>query len=513
MSSAFETVLFTKDFDRIFKTSFNKWNYQYPNLNNDLVQIQNVQLSELLHFLALELDSIELSDGRKSFLLRNTDPSSDYKGVHYWQYIQSKLLPNEAAIEFVHFESTFPSRTDSTHYAALLLLPGDSSPHFIPLCEERQIEALFPKNKTAEGISKSDLRARYLQNLYASPGVDSLPSLYQLIWQPLEQVFEEKGVKTVYYAPSGLLHRFNLAAIAAPDKSGQTLADRYHLIPVASTRQLAADRSEVRLPTSAIIYGGVCCDMDSLAIARANAAWGTQDTIDAAVRSGVCDDDLVGARKGAYYLYDLLTRQGINPILRSDHQATEESVKQIGLSAPSPGLLHFSTHGFSFPDPDGPHRILGFGGDTLVFKVSANPLIRSGLTLAGSNYVLTNKHPMPGMEDGILTADEVKQMNLSNTELVVLAACETGLGDIKGNEGVYGLQRAFRIAGAKNVLVSLWTVHDEATEELMTCFYQNWLEQKMPLRVALEEAQQWMRGQEKYRNPYYWAGFVLIGEL
>ncbi len=140
-------------------------------------------------------------------------------------------------------------------------------------------------------------------------------------------------------------------------------------------------------------------------------------------------------------------------------------------------------------------------------------MIRSGLKLAGSKYAWENKHPMGGMEDGILTAYEVSQMNLSNTQLVVLSACETGLGDIKGNEGVYGLQRAFRIAGAKNVLMSLWKVPDDATEKLMTRFYNNWLEQKMPLRVAFESAQKWLRGQKGYENPYFWAGFVLIGEL
>ncbi len=144
------------------------------------------------------------------------------------------------------------------------------------------------------------------------------------------------------------------------------------------------------------------------------------------------------------------------------------------------------------------------------FKISEHPLIRSGLKLAGANYAWNLKRPVLGLEDGILTAYEVSQMNLTHTQLVVLSACETGLGDIRGNEGVYGLQRAFRVAGAKNVLMSLWKVPDLETEQLMTQFYHNWLEKKMPLREALDAAQAVLR--KRLPNPYYWAGFVLIGE-
>jgi CHAT domain-containing protein len=112
------------------------------------------------------------------------------------------------------------------------------------------------------------------------------------------------------------------------------------------------------------------------------------------------------------------------------------------------------------------------------------------------------------MEDGILTAYEISQMNLSNTELVVLSACETGLGDIEGNEGVYGLQRAFKIAGAKYLIMSLWQVPDYQTQELMTTFYKRWLEDKMNIPDAFRSAQKEMR--EKYQLPHFWAGFVLV---
>ena len=136
-------------------------------------------------------------------------------------------------------------------------------------------------------------------------------------------------------------------------------------------------------------------------------------------------------------------------------------------------------------------------------------MIRSGLLLAGANHAWATGKPLrEGMEDGILTAYEISQMNLSNTELVVLSACETGLGDIQGNEGVYGLQRAFKIAGAKYLVMSLWQVDDQATMKFMEVFYRKWLEGKMPIPEAFRATQAEMR--ERFLNPYLWAGFVLV---
>ena len=114
--------------------------------------------------------------------------------------------------------------------------------------------------------------------------------------------------------------------------------------------------------------------------------------------------------------------------------------------------------------------------------------------------------PLEGIEDGIVTAYEISQLNLSNTELVVLSACETGLGDVKGTEGVFGLQRAFKMAGVKKMIVSLWKVPDKETSELMTGFYSYWLKGKT-IDAASTQAQADMR--KKY-SPYYWAAFVLV---
>jgi CHAT domain-containing protein len=139
------------------------------------------------------------------------------------------------------------------------------------------------------------------------------------------------------------------------------------------------------------------------------------------------------------------------------------------------------------------------------FVNNKNPLMRSGIAMAGSND-MWGRDAFEEGEDGVLTAQEVTTLNMRNTDLVVLSACETGLGDIKGNEGVYGLQRAFKIAGVKHLIMSLWQVPDKETAEFMSLFYDQLLTHK-DIRQAFSETQIEMR--TKY-DPYFWAAFVLI---
>jgi CHAT domain-containing protein len=175
----------------------------------------------------------------------------------------------------------------------------------------------------------------------------------------------------------------------------------------------------------------------------------------------------------------------------------------------SPQVIHLATHGYFFPDTKNRDEVRGMRDDEPVFKTSDQPMIRSGLILAGGNHAWKTGRPLrPDVEDGILTAYEISQMDLSGTELVVLSACETGLGDIDGNEGVYGLQRAFKIAGAKYLVMSLWQVPDQQTQELMAAFYENWLTKKMGIPDAFRAAQQSVR--DRYDHPFFWAGFVLV---
>ncbi len=417
-----------------------------------------------------------------------------------WQEVQSTLHPNEAALEFIHFNYYNPDPTDSVLYAALLLKPGMQHPMFIPLCEEKQLKALLP---TADGKLNND----QVNELYSNN------ELYRLLWSPLES--QLAGVRKVYYSPSGLLHRLNLAALPTGTKA--VLSDRHDMVPLGSTRQLSLDNQNVasnEAPT-ALIYGGIQFDMDSMAYPTrpANRTGGQRGLSFVQTDSTLRGDTwnfLKWSEKEADNIQTALGQAGIKAQVVKGRQATEESFKQIGQSGPSPRILHLSTHGFFFPDPasNPQSETRNLQSEEPVFKLSDHPMIRSGLILAGANYAWKTGRPLGNREDGILTAYEISQLDLRNTELVVLSACETGLGHIEGNEGVYGLQRAFKIAGAKTLVMSLWQVPDYQTQELMTVFYQKWLLGKLPVRQALQAAQKEMR--DKGYEPYYWAGFVVV---
>ncbi|MBK6994836.1 MAG: CHAT domain-containing protein [Lewinellaceae bacterium] len=431
-----------------------------------------------------------------------------------WQEVQSALKPNDAAIEFVHFKVNFPKTTDNTVYAALLLLPGAEQPRFIPLFEEKQLDSLLLRN--------SDRNELYVKQLYslANRGVIVVDkprkTLYNILWQPLEK--ELIGVNTIYYAPSGLLHRLNLAAI--PINPDSVLSDRYQLVELGSTRQLVIPNQVKSSTNDALLFGGIRYEADTTVIRSSNTRPDSSSIVsrgalnfsyaDSTLRSGQWNY-LPFTEKEVNSVEKMLQKGGVNTQTYAAYNATEEAFKSIGASGnPSPRILHIATHGFFFPDPQTSEGIKTL--PTLnepVFKISEHPMIRSGLILAGANHAWKTGTPLkPGMEDGILTAYEISQMNLSNTELVVLSACETGLGDIQGNEGVYGLQRAFKIAGAKYLIMSLWQVPDKQTSLLMTTFYKKWLEANMTIPEAFRAAQKELR--DAGLDPYQWAGFVLV---
>ena len=447
-----------------------------------------------------------------------------------WQDIRAGLKQYEAAIEIINFKVNFPEYADSILYAALLIFPGVQQPNFIPLFEEKSLDALLH--------SKSERKADYVNNLYtiADRGafVKESPkkSLYELIWKPLEK--ELAGIKTIYFSPSGLLHRINLDAI--PISETETLADKFQLIELKSTRQLIIPAQIKIVNNNAVLFGGIQFDQDStlqnnepIYASRSRSELSFQN-VDATLRGGSWNY-LPGTEREINTIEKIMQTSGLLTNLKKGYDATEESFKNIGqINSPSPRILHIATHGYFFPDDRANSAKSGVAQDSAtsdrtataasskpklkfetnepVFKISDHPMLRSGLIMAGGNAAWKGKQPLEGREDGILTAYEISQMNLSNTELVVLSACETGLGDIQGNEGVYGLQRAFKIAGAKYLIMSLWQVPDKQTSLLMTTFYKKWLEDKMSIPDAFHAAQKQLR--DGGLEPYYWAGFVLV---
>jgi len=443
-----------------------------------------------------------------------------------WQAVQQQLQPGEIALEFVHFKFVNPRPTDSIRYAALLLGAGNQAPVIVPLFEEKQLAALL--------AAKDQPPNTRINALY---GASEQSPLYALVWQPIEAALARLSkvaeTKTIYFSPSGLLHYLNLAAISLPlaeqnQTLTATLADRYHLIELNSTRQLGAQTPDYLIDSppnqqrTALLYGGIQYDLKPVA----NPARSDLQAVGSRGEPGVLNfTQADSSLRGSHWNYlkwtdvevsaiaDLLTEAGMPTDLHRGYDATEESFKAIGAKGrSSPSILHLATHGFFYPAL--PPR--GVGATDPFFKISDQPMIRAGVVLAGGNLCWTGTQI--GREDGILTAYEISQMNLRNTELVVLSACETGLGEIQGNEGVYGLQRAFKIAGVKYLIMSLWQVPDFQTQELMTTFYSRWIPSaaegmadktdKMTVPEAFRSAQKTMR--EKYKDPFLWAGFVLV---
>ena len=185
--------------------------------------------------------------------------------------------------------------------------------------------------------------------------------------------------------------------------------------------------------------------------------------------------------------------------------AVEESLKY---SEESPTIIHIATHGFFLKSqkPKMEDRFVNISEKMVSQYNSDDALMKSGLLFAGANNVWRGEEPSVGLEDGILTAYEVSKLDLTHTRLVVLSACETGLGEIKGSEGVYGLQRSFKIAGVDYIIMSLWQIPDKQTVELMKLFYENWAN-NMDIETAFHKAQLTMS--EKY-DPFFWAAFVLV---
>jgi CHAT domain-containing protein len=422
------------------------------------------------------------------------------------------LKLGEGAIEFIHFHYHHPDLTDSVFYAALVVRPDRPQPVFISLFEKSAIDKVLHP----EGARRSD----YVNGLYAYADrglvdqAEPAPSLYDLIWKPLEE--HPDGVhdlKTIYYSLTGLLHRLNLGAIAIDDE--RSLADQYQLVQLGSTRKLVQQKLADQTVNNGVLFGGIRYDLDSTEVLAALAlddpsllaSRGDQSmaNMDQSIKSGAWSY-LKWTERESQTIGTTLEEKGISIQQFSDIEGTEEAFKALGAGTKSsPGIIHMATHGYFFPDPEEIHQE---NSSEIIFQLSANPMIRSGLILAGGNYVWSGAKPFTGREDGILTAYEISQMDLTNTELVVLSACETGLGDIKGNEGVYGLQRAFKIAGVKYLIMSLWQVPDRETMQFMTTFYGHWLADKLAIPEAFQLTQREMR--DRFYNPYSWAGFVLV---
>ena len=487
----------------------------YNNLKNLRLQINKLYEMPVAER-PLDADSLErAAQGLERQLVQRSKAYGDYTAnlVIDWKQVRQRLGDGEMAVEFV----SFPLRNDSVMYAAYCLRKDMPSPKMVPLFEEKQLTSMD-------------------KGLYLSSN-----ALYNLVWKPLEK--EMKGVTTVYFAPAGEL--YNLPIENLPVGEGTYNSDIRGYRRLSSTRQLALRRDGVEKEKAAV-YGGLKYDTDTVTLANDSRKYRTAEPVQWSSRAVA---DSLNLRDGVYELpatkieaEDIgktLESAKIDTELYTDTLGTEASFK--ALSGSGVNALHIATHGFYWTEREATQldglAFLSTDMPTVVQEDKA--LTRSGLLLAGANTALKGL-PLPeGVEDGVLTAKEIAGMDLRRLDLVALSACQTGLGEITG-DGVFGLQRGFKKAGANTLLMSLWKVDDTATQLLMTQFYKNMLS-GMGKYEALTAAQKYLRELEvevksektafqqimdgkdgkkeknpehrivrKYANPYYWAAFVLL---
>jgi len=321
----------------------------------------------------------------------------------------------------------------------------------------------------------------------AAPVATVGPECYNAFWKPLEPALG--GAKRVYLASDGILNQFPIGLFT--DSSGKMLMESYNLWQLNSTRDLL--RQPVRATAkTALLLGNPSFDLTE---AQQRTAVSQLGAPGAARSSGatVNPDGKLAALPATQEEVDQLSKTFQSAGWQVRELTGDMALKEAVLRQQAPRVLHLATHGFFILSNS---------------NIALDPLLRSGIFLAGAGRTLAGSPPPAGLENGVLTSYEAAQLNLQGSELVVLSACETGLGTLQRGDEITGLTRTFLTAGADTVLASLWKVSDESTAVLMQQFYRG-LAHGLKPAAALREAALAVRA--KYPHPFYWAAFVVTG--
>ncbi len=419
----------------------------------------------------------------------------DYKRVFSltWKDVQSNMTDDEALIEFARY---YDDNDGAFGYLGLIVKKGDKYPALVKLCSEDELKRFSPEKE--------------------------LSDLYSLLWKPISGKLT--GIKKIYYTPAGLINNIPLQALYV-EKDGvkEYLMDKFSLNQLISTRYLALglkQKEQEPIETSIALFGGVdyeainstktdemnAEDQSSFILNYVLVSRGNKDSL----RSGL--EYLPGTKKEVEDIAFVLKQNKWDVSIATEKNASENSIKSFS-EENSKSILHIATHGFAIAERTEYNEkgLKEIKRGYEKYTASDNPMIRSGLLLSGANWTWQGKGDTilkMTNEDGVLTAYELSQLDLSKTKLVVLSACQTGKGAMQGSEGTFGLKRALKLAGVENMIVSLWDVPDEPTMEMMTLFYTELANTKKPVS-SFETAQKAMR--LKYPDePKMWAGFVFV---
>jgi CHAT domain-containing protein/tetratricopeptide (TPR) repeat protein len=383
--------------------------------------------------------------------------------------IASALNDGEVAVEIIRVQRKFVA--DSVYYVGLMLRKNSDIPSVV----------VWPYGKKLE-----NRLFRFHRNAIKYHYPDTLS--FTNYWKPMSEKLA--GSNRIFISADGVFNKINFNILQS-FKTGRTVLEDYTLHLLSNTKELMERNASHGNGKNIHLYG--FADFH-LKLGADHVVHHTSKNVSRAF--GFADEIpvLPGTDKEIREIGQLFSANQFNIVTYKLAEASEYNLKQT----PNVKVLHIATHGFFMNDVE--------VTDTETQEFFSNPLLRSGILLSGAG-VDKSEVDLKG-EDGILTAYEAMNLELSETELVVLSACETALGELRNGEGVYGLQRSFIVAGASAVMMSLWQVDDAATQELMVAFYQNWLSGSTK-HEAFRKAQ--LQIKEKYDSPFYWGAFILVG--
>ena len=487
---AFDNQLFLKNLNlksidiinKVIKGSSNE------ELKNEYGQVQ--ALRDSITYGSIDNDSIVIYYQRlrsKEMALLNKIPG--YRDTlsasfHKWNEIRDSLHEDEIIVDFTLTQETKGWKVEDfeTYYGAFVLTKDAKSPVLVPLCKKDSIDEYLPEGKKELTIS----------TLYQ----DS--TIYTKIWGKLKEYIKDR--KTIYFTPTGKLNLLNHNALVMPDSS--RFGENYNLVRLSSIDKILCRKSinpSFQQFHSAIVYGGIKYDLTPGEMKEAATRSNDERNSTGYLKYTKPESDKI---------FRLLNSNRISTKLLQEDKANEESFK--ALSGKSPDIIHLATHGFYLDDQKKIDKN-PFFNKLQGYSVLEDQLLFGGIQMAGAKIAWTgskeDKDQISGIQDGVLTADEISRLDLSRTSLVVLSACETAKGYVDFVDGVFGLQRGFKKAGVGTILMSLWAVDDAATSLLMTQFY-TYLTQGCERHEALWKAM--MDVKEKHEEPVYWAGFVML---
>ena len=478
-----QQVLASKN-DSLIKI-YQQWLNKKTLLNN-YYTLSNAQLSK--QGISLEAKEDEANELERQWVQMGRLPQYSKRKKHSWKEVKQALGHNEAAIEVVRWYSETQKKT---YYICLIVTPHTlNHPHAV--------------------ILKDDLEGTcYRQYNLNARGKTADFSSYHHYFAPIAQYLRKYRITKVYFSPDGVYNKINLNVLR--DKQRGYVYQQFDLQMVTSTRTLLQRDRALLVQTAsqiACFVGAPDFNLNRVTDSITTQKNRLQVLLPSNSVTPITYYSLGGTEAEVHQLAKLANTKGWRSRTLHNQEAIEENIKSLT----SPGILHIATHGyFKNHQEVSPDQELYMGFNTQKFLV--NPLLRSGLVLAGANNALRDTTYFYGLkvDDGHLTAAEIANMDLNNTDLVVLSACETGQGEVLNGEGVYGLQRAFRVAGAKSILMSLWKVDDTVTRQFMLQFYQSYFATGNK-RLALKTTRDYFRKHPRYYHPYYWGAFVLVGE-